>query len=124
MFASDSGLREFGVGVPHPRGYGNNARVLARYVREKGLLRLEEAVRRMTSLPATRFRFLDRGILRPGMAADIIMFDLARVEDKSTFEKPHAYSEGFDLVLVNGTPVLADGTMTKNLPGKFLTSGM
>lgn len=123
MFASDSGLREFGVGVPHPRGYGNNARVLARYVRELGLLRVEEAVRRMTSLPASRFRFLDRGILRPGMAADITVFDLDRVQDKSTFEHPHAWSEGFDLVLVNGAPVFADGTMTGNRPGKFLRSG-
>lgn len=120
MVASDSGIREFGVGVPHPRGYGNNARVLARYVREKGLLRLEDAVRKMTSLPAQRFGFTNRGLLRPGLAADLVMFDLDKVSDESTFEKPHAWSRGFDLVLVNGEVVLDNDTMTGKLPGKVL----
>ncbi|PKO17036.1 aminoacylase [candidate division BRC1 bacterium HGW-BRC1-1] len=120
MVASDSGIREFGAGVPHPRGYGNNARVLSRYVREKGLLRLEDAVRKMTSLPAQRFGFTNRGILRPGMAADVVVFDLAKVSDESTFEKPHAWSKGFDLVLVNGVAVLDNDTMTGRLPGKVL----
>ncbi|MCX7963402.1 MAG: D-aminoacylase [Candidatus Sumerlaea chitinivorans] len=119
-FASDSGVREFGVGVPHPRGYGNNARVLARYVREQKLLRLEDAVRRMTSLPAQRFRFFDRGLLRPGMAADIVIFDLDRVRDASTFEQPHAYAEGFSYVLVNGVPVIEEGKTTGLRPGQIL----
>jgi N-acyl-D-amino-acid deacylase len=120
MFASDSGVREFGVGVPHPRGYGNNARVLARYVRELGMLKLEEAVRKMTSLPASRFGLADRGTLKPGMAADIVVFEPARVRDASTFEQPHAYSEGFDWVIVNGQPVIADGKMTGKLSGQVL----
>jgi N-acyl-D-amino-acid deacylase len=120
MFASDSGVRQFGQGMPHPRGYGNNARVLSRYVREEKLIRLEEAIRKMTSLPAQRFGFADRGILRPGAAADIAVFDLEKVKDASTFEQPHAYSEGFAYVIVNGTPVIDSGTVTGEMPGKVL----
>lgn len=120
MFASDSSVRQFGSGVPHPRGYGNNARVLARYVRDTGLLRLEEAVRKMTSLPARTMRFLDRGVLRPGLAADIVIFDLQNVHDVSTFEQPHAYAEGFDYVFVNGVPVISDGDLTRQNPGQIL----
>jgi len=119
-FASDSGVRAFGVGVPHPRGYGNNARVLSRYVRDLRLLPLEEAVRKMTSLPAQRMRFFDRGIIRPGMAADIVIFDLDRVQEKTTFAQPHAYAEGFDYVFVNGQPVILNGQLTGKLPGKIL----
>lgn len=119
-FASDSGVRAFGVGVPHPRGYGNNARVLERYVRQLGLLPLEEAVRKMTSLPAQRMRFFDRGILRPGMAADLVIFDLERVHETTTFQQPHAYAEGFDIVVVNGRCVLVDGRLTGELPGRIL----
>lgn len=119
-FASDSGVRAFGVGVPHPRGYGNNARVLQRYVRELKLLPLEEAVRRMTSLPAQRMRLFDRGILRPGMPADLVIFDLDRVKEKTTFEHPHAYAEGFDYVMVNGQWVIENGKLTGALPGKIL----
>ncbi|MCX7625722.1 MAG: D-aminoacylase [Candidatus Sumerlaeaceae bacterium] len=119
-FASDSGIRAFGVGVPHPRGYGNNARVLAHYVRELRLFPLEEAIRRMTSLPAQRMRFFDRGVLRPSMAADVVVFDLNRVQEKTTFAQPHAYAEGFDYVIVNGTCVIANGQLTYALPGKVL----
>ncbi|MBX7246412.1 MAG: D-aminoacylase [Candidatus Sumerlaeaceae bacterium] len=120
MFASDSGIREMGQGVPHPRGYGNNARVLARYVRDTGLLRLEDAIRKMSSLPAQRFRFFDRGVLRPGAAADLVVFDLAKVQDDSTFEKPHAFSRGFDYVMVNGDLVIDDGKLTGKRPGQIL----
>ncbi|MCX7717816.1 MAG: D-aminoacylase [Candidatus Sumerlaeaceae bacterium] len=120
MFASDSGVRTFGLGAPHPRGYGNNARVLAHYVRDEQVLRLEDAVRRMTSLPAQRFRFHDRGLLRPGAAADIVIFDLNRVQDRSTFDSPHAYAEGFDYVFVNGVAVIDDGILTRRLPGQIL----
>ncbi len=102
MIISDSGIREFGQGVPHPRGYGSNARVLAVYVREKHLITLEDAVRKMTSLPAEKFHIKDRGLLKPGMYADIVIFDAAKVKDESTFEHPHAYSTGFKYVLVNG----------------------
>jgi N-acyl-D-amino-acid deacylase len=102
MVASDSGIREFGSGVPHPRGYGSNARVLGYYVREKHLIRLEDAVRKMTSLPAQKFHLVGRGLLQPGMFADIVIFDANTVKDESTFEHPHAYSTGFKYVLVNG----------------------
>ncbi|MFB9843368.1 N-acyl-D-amino-acid deacylase family protein [Mucilaginibacter ginsenosidivorans] len=102
MVASDSGIRLFGSGVPHPRGYGSNARVLGYYVREKHLIRLEDAVRKMTSLPAQKFHLTGRGLLQPGMFADIVIFDAGTVKDESTFEHPHAYSVGFKYVLVNG----------------------
>jgi len=120
MFASDSGVRQFKQGVPHPRGYGNNARVLGRYVRDLKLLRLEDAVRKMTSLPARTMRFMDRGILRPGMAADVVVFDFEKVNDASTFEQPHAYAEGFNYVLVNGVPVINAGELTQARSGQVL----
>jgi N-acyl-D-amino-acid deacylase len=109
MFASDASIRVYGQGAPHPRGYGTNARVLSRYVREAKVLSLEEAVRRMTSLPAQKFGLKDRGLLREGMAADIVVFDETAVEDLSTFEKPHQYSQGFDFVLVNGVLTVEEG---------------
>jgi N-acyl-D-amino-acid deacylase len=102
MIISDSGIREFGVGVPHPRGYGSNARVLGVYVREKHLITLEDAIRKMTSLPAQKFHLTGRGLLQPGMYADIDIFDADKVKDESTFEHPHAYSTGFKYILVNG----------------------
>ena len=102
MIISDSGIRQFGVGVPHPRGYGSNARVLAYYVRDKNLISLEDAIRKMTSLPAQKFHLTGRGLLQPGMYADIAVFDANTVKDESTFEHPHAYSTGFKYILVNG----------------------
>jgi N-acyl-D-amino-acid deacylase len=102
MFASDATIRTFGFGMPHPRGYGTNSRILSKYVREEKVLSLEEAIRRMTSLPAQKFQLKDRGLLREGMAADIVIFDEQQVQDMSTFEKPHAYSRGFHFVIVNG----------------------
>jgi N-acyl-D-amino-acid deacylase len=120
MIACDSGLRKLGEGVPHPRGYGDNARVLARYVRELKVLRLEDAIRKMTSLPATTFRFAGRGLLREGNWADIVVFDPEKVRDVSTFNDPHHYSEGFRHVLVNGVPVIKDDQLTGARPGKVL----
>jgi N-acyl-D-amino-acid deacylase len=102
MFASDASIRVLGAGMPHPRGYGTNARVLAKYVRDEKVISLEEAIRRMTSLPAQKFQLKDRGLLKEGYAADIIIFDEKEVKDISTFEKPHAYSKGFHFVIVNG----------------------
>ncbi len=102
MFASDASIRVLNFGMPHPRGYGTNARVLAKYVREEKVLSLEEAIRRMTSLPAQKFQLKDRGLLREGYAADIVIFDEKEVKDVSTFEKPHAYSKGFHYIIVNG----------------------
>ncbi|RFM30636.1 N-acyl-D-amino-acid deacylase family protein [Deminuibacter soli] len=116
MFASDASIRVFGKGVPHPRGYGTNARVLGKYVREEKVLTLEEAVRRMTSLPAQKFQLKNRGLLREGFAADIVIFDETTVTDKSSFEQPHQYSTGFDYVLVNGkiTAVAGKGNGSRN----------
>lgn len=113
MVASDGGPRRLGEDVPHPRSYGNNARVLGRYVRELKLLTLEEAIRRMTSLPAQTFQLKDRGILKPSAHADIVIFDPAKVSDPSTFSDPHHYAEGFTDVIVNGGVVIRDGKLTE-----------
>jgi len=118
--ASDSGIRVLGSGQPHPRGYGTNARVLGRYVRELKLLTLEDAVRKMTSLPATAFRFEGRGLVREGFAADLTIFDPAKITDQATFDDPHHYAQGVAAVLVNGQVVLDEGRMTGALPGQSL----
>jgi len=120
MFASDASIRIFNQGVPHPRGYGTNARVLSRYVRDVKVLSLEEAIRRMTSLPAQKFRLNDRGLLREGMAADIVIFDEKSVRDLSSFEKPHQYSTGFKFVVVNGQVVVDNAVHTGVRSGKAL----
>jgi N-acyl-D-amino-acid deacylase len=120
--ASDGGVITPGRGHPHPRSYGTNARVLADYVRERGVLTLEDAVRRMTSLPARTFGFQDRGIVRPGFVADLVLFDPERVVDKATFTDPHNYSEGFDTVIVNGVSVVSDGQLTDRRPGAFIAN--
>jgi N-acyl-D-amino-acid deacylase len=122
-FASDSDVLEPGRGIPHPRGYGNNARVLGEYVRNRGVIRLEEAVRKMTSLPAGYFRLDGRGLLKEGYAADVVVFDAATVRDAATFEQPHAYAEGIPYVLVNGVVVVRKGEHTRARPGKALTRG-
>lgn len=109
MFASDASIREFGAGMPHPRGYGTNARVLAEYVRDQHVISLEEAIRRMTSLPAQKFQLHDRGLLADGFGADVVVFDESKVQDLSTYEHPHAYSTGFKYVLVNGVLTVDDG---------------
>jgi len=116
--ASDSGIRSFGTGQPHPRGYGTNARVLGHYVRERNVIPLSDAIRKMTSLPATAFRFADRGLIRAGYVADLAIFDLDKVIDRATFEKPHQYADGIVHVIVNGYPVLREGRMTGLLPGR------
>jgi N-acyl-D-amino-acid deacylase len=118
--ASDGGVREFGVGMPHPRSYGTNARVLAEYVRNRSVITLEDAVRRMTSLPARTFGFRDRGTVQTGLAADLVIFDPARVQDKATFQAPHQYSEGIDVVLVNGKIAVEDGKPTGAMAGTVL----
>lgn len=118
--ASDGGIRIFGEGMPHPRAYGTNARVLAEYVRKRGVLTLEDAIRRMTSLPARTFGFKDRGVLREGAAADLLVFDPARVQDKATYTQPHQYSEGFDFVIVNGAVMVDEGQLTESRPGRVL----
>jgi dihydroorotase/N-acyl-D-amino-acid deacylase len=104
----------------HPRVYGSFPRILGRYVRQYGLLSLESAIRKMTSLPAQRVGLTDRGILRPGMAADVVVFDPNTIIDRATFEEPHQYSEGIRYVLVNGELVLDDGRITDRRPGRGL----
>jgi dihydroorotase/N-acyl-D-amino-acid deacylase len=120
MVASDGEIPVFGRGVPHPRSYGTFARVLGVYVREKRLLGLEEAVRKMTAFPAARLGLPDRGLVRPGMKADLVVFDPATIRDRATFEKPHQYAEGVGLVVVNGEVVLAGERMTGVRPGRVL----
>lgn len=120
MIASDGQVAQFGRDAIHPRSYGTFARVLAVYVREKGIITLEDAVRKMSSLPAARIGLADRGVLRPGMKADISVFDPARVRDVATFDKPHQYAEGFSYVIVNGQLVYESGTVTAARPGRVL----
>ncbi len=112
MVASDGGPRNLGQDMPHPRSYGNNARVLGRYVREQKVLTLPEAIRRMTSLPAKTFRLEGRGVIQPGAWADMVIFDPEKVGDAATFEDPHHYAVGFSEVIVNGTPVIREGIIT------------
>jgi N-acyl-D-amino-acid deacylase len=120
--ASDASINVPGQGVPHPRGYGNTVRVLGKYVREDKVITLEEAVRKMTSLPAAHFGFADRGLIKPGYAADLVVFDPKTVAEKSTFAAPHAYPEGMPYVLVNGVFVVRSGTVVTNAkPGVILT---
>ncbi|HLG17103.1 MAG TPA: amidohydrolase family protein [Blastocatellia bacterium] len=120
MIGSDGEIPVFGQGAPHPRSYGTFARVLGVYVREKQALMLEDAIRKMTSLPAARLGLHDRGLLRPQMKADIVIFDPDRVRDRATFEQPHQYAEGFTYVIVNGTLILDEGKITEARPGRVL----
>jgi dihydroorotase/N-acyl-D-amino-acid deacylase len=105
---------------PHPRAYGTFPRILRKYVREDKALTLEDAIRKMSALPAQRLRFTDRGVLKAGMWADVVIFDPATVRDVATFDNPNQLSEGMEYVLVNGVPVIERGKMTGALPGKVL----
>ena len=105
---------------PHPRAYGTFPRILRKYVREERRLTLEDAIRKFTSLPAQRMRLGDRGVLKVGMWADVVVFDPAQVRDRATFAAPNQLSEGMRWVLVNGIPVIADGRATGALPGRVL----
>jgi N-acyl-D-aspartate/D-glutamate deacylase len=120
MIGSDGEIPEFGKGAPHPRSYGTFSRVLARYVRERKTLTLEDAVRKMSGYPAERLRLLDRGLLRPAMKADIVIFDPAKVQDKADYSNPHQYAEGVRDVIVNGQLVIAEGRLTAARPGRVL----
>jgi N-acyl-D-amino-acid deacylase len=123
-FASDSGsMAPEGVFLqsnPHPRGYGNFARWLGRYVRDERLVPLEEAIRRLTSLPAENLGIKERGRIAPGMFADLVVFDPGQIQDHATFEKPHQYSTGVQHVFVNGVQVLRDGEHTGATPGQVV----
>jgi dihydroorotase/N-acyl-D-amino-acid deacylase len=105
---------------PHPRAYGTFPRILRKYVREEKRMWLEETIGKMSALPAQRMRLTDRGVLKTGMWADVVVFDPEKLTDRATFENPNQLSVGMDYVLVNGVPVIADGKMTNALPGKVL----
>jgi N-acyl-D-amino-acid deacylase len=119
MVGADGGVQN-GKGQPHPRSYGTNARVLGKYVREEKVIRVEEAVRRMTSLAAQRFQLKDRGLIREGYAADIVVFDEITVRDNATFDNPHQFSSGFSTILVNGQIILDNGKHTGTKSGVSL----
>ena len=109
-----------GQSHPHPRAYGTFPRILAKYVREEKVLTLEDAIRKFSALPAQRMRLTDRGVLKAGMWAEVVIFDPATVHDRATFDNPNQLSEGMEYVLVNGVPVIDQGKMTGALPGKVL----
>ena len=119
MIGTDAGVSN-GRGMPHPRTYGTNARVLGRYVREMNLISLEEAIRRMTSLAAQKFQLKDRGMIKEGMAADIVIFNATTVSDKATFENPHQFSTGFQFVIVNGLIIIDDEKHNGTRSGRAL----
>jgi N-acyl-D-amino-acid deacylase len=120
MIACDSGLRTLGSGVPHPRGYGNNARILQRYVQETKVLTLEDAVRKMTSLPAHTFELRERGEIREGNWADLVVFNPKKVRENTKFNDPHHYATGFKYVFVNGVAVIKKDKHTGERPGQPL----
>jgi N-acyl-D-amino-acid deacylase len=123
-FGSDEGsLAPQGVFLksnPHPRAYGNFARFLGKYVRDEKLVPMEQAIHRLTALPAENFRLERRGSLKPGYYADVVIFDPAKIQDHATFDKPHQYSTGVRDVFVNGTQVLKDGEHTGAKPGQVV----
>lgn len=116
--ASPEGV--LGKDHPHPRAYGTFPRILRKYVREEKLLTLPDAIRKMSALPAQRMRLTDRGVLKQGMWADVVVFDPDTIRDLATFEDPNQLAQGMDYVLVNGVPVVDGGKMTGKLPGKVL----
>ena len=120
MIGSDGRLSRPGEGVPHPRNYGTFPRVLGEYVRVQHVLTLEQAVRKMTGMPAQRLGLTNRGCIRAGCFADITVFDPATIADKGTFTDPHQYPVGIDWVFVNGTPVVAEGQFTAARLGRVL----
>ncbi len=120
MFETDGDGVGLGVGFPHPRSYGTFPRILARYVRELGVLTLEQAIHKMSRMPAEQFNQPERGLIREGMLADLVVFDAATVTDRASYADPHHYSVGIHHVLVNGVPVLLDGSLTGEKPGRVL----
>jgi N-acyl-D-aspartate/D-glutamate deacylase len=117
--ASTEGI--LGQEHPHPRAYGTFPHVLRKYVREEKKLTLEDAIRKFSALPAQRLRLTDRGVLKAGMWADLVIFDPATIRDLATFENPNQLSQGMEYVLVNGVPVIDQGKQTGALPGKVLS---
>jgi N-acyl-D-aspartate/D-glutamate deacylase len=122
--ASDSSAVDFGKDVPHLRNYGTYPRVLRKYVREQGVLGFEEAIHKMTAMPAGRMGLADRGVLAEGMIADINILDADTLTDRDDWAHPHRYATGFESVIVNGVPVIDAGTKAHVYPGRVLKRGM
>ncbi|HEU4689295.1 MAG TPA: amidohydrolase family protein, partial [Vicinamibacterales bacterium] len=120
MSASDGGIPVFGQASPHPRSYGTFVRVLGHYVRELKVITLEEAVRKMSGFPAKRLGLADRGLLKEGLKADLVIFDPDTVRGTATYSRPHQYAEGVSLVVINGQIVFENGRMTAARPGRVL----
>jgi len=120
MYASDAGISVFGRGKMHPRYYGHFPRILAHHVRDRGDLRIEEAIKKMTSFPASKIGEKNRGILTEGKYADIVIFDLDTIQDKATFDDPHQYPEGIEYVIVNGQIVVDHDKISGKLPGMII----
>ena len=118
--ASDGWVIELNSGAPHPRSYGTNSRVLAEFVRSRHVITLEDAIRKMTDLPARKFALRDRGRISPGYAADLVLFDPNTIQDHATFVKPHQYSTGFELVIVNGRIEVENDKVTGVRAGQVL----
>lgn len=123
MIGSDGLVQEFGVGHPHPRSYGTFPRVIAEYVRRKKLLPLEVMIKKMTYLPAWKLGLRDRGLIKEGFVADIVLFDFWTIKDTATFTSPHGYAEGVRYVIINGEIAFENGKLTKNKPGRVLRRG-
>jgi N-acyl-D-amino-acid deacylase len=121
MTGSDGQIAYFGRALPHPRNYGTFPRKIRRYVLEKKIISMEQAIRSASGLPAEMLKFSDRGLIKESYVADIVVFDPERIQDKATFEEPHQYSEGIDFVLINGQIVIRDGEFTDVLAGQPLT---
>jgi N-acyl-D-amino-acid deacylase len=120
MHASDGAVQTKGEGVPHPRNYGTFPKVISHYVKKRKILTLQEAVRKMTSLPAKAFKLKNRGKIKPGMFADIVIFDFERFKDMATFSDPHQYSQGLEYVIVNGEIAVKHNKLTNKLTGMII----
>jgi len=120
MHASDGSTIEFGKAQPHPRSYGTYPRILGRYVRELGVLSLPESIRKMTQLPASVLGLTDRGKIKSGYWADLVIFNPNTIIDNATFDAPHQYPTGITHVMVNGRIAINHGEYTKTLPGRVL----
>jgi N-acyl-D-amino-acid deacylase len=121
MTSSDGGLVPMDEGVPHPRNYGTFPRKIRKYALDEGIVSLEGAIRSMTSLPASVFRMKDRGQIREGSIADIVVFDPDTIRDRAEYERPHQLSEGMRYVFVNGTLAIDNGDFTTSLNGRVLS---
>lgn len=120
MVASDGDIREYGSGAPHPRNYGSFPRVLSYYVKDQYILTMEEAIKKMTSMPVKKLGIKDRGVIKPGNWADIVIFNENEIKDTATFFNPHQYPLGIKYVIVNGTLTAKDGKHTGKTAGKVL----